>query len=108
MAAARPFGPDPTTTASNSIATFYTRDTPPLPQLLYLRTPASHDGLWRRAACSRSVPDRRIGHGPRSPSEAASKGCLNDCDRQVRPSAARRSHAAPGTDREGLEKSCFR
>src|SRR5437773_1545060 len=108
MAAARPFGPEPTTTASKSIALFYM----PRPQFLRqpqsLRQQTKGGGLWPKPACCDSGHGRQTAHARRNRPEQASTNCSDVCDHPVVPLVERHIHASRDTGRGIREKTYWR
>src|SRR5437016_512427 len=104
MAAARPFGPEPTTTASNSIVVLYTRGRWHPLQRLSLRRRTMHDGWWPRAGDFAGAPARRTAHDRRNLRERNSIDWSHDRAHQVRSSAASRNRALRGIGRGNREK----
>src|SRR5438094_5762792 len=104
MAAARPFGPDPTTTASKSIVVLYTRGRwlPLQRQSQQHRT--MRDGLWPTDEDFAGAPAGRTGRERRNPRKRDSTNCSGDHADRVRSFAAPRSRAPQDTGRDSLEK----
>ena len=95
--AARPFGPDPTTTASNSIGVLYTLQSLRLP-LQSLRSLTRRGESSARAASSGDGSAGQSGRGPRNRRAARSINCADGCDRRVRRFVVPCIRAPQGTD----------
>src|SRR6266567_9453174 len=79
MAAAKPFGPEPTTTASNSISVFYMPLLSFRPQRRVLPRQTRDGGLLPTPAGCDSMPGYQNVHGRRNRWTPVSTNCLDAC-----------------------------